>query len=170
MLAASSRFADCYLLIIALGMQRLTPVTPPVTPPAPLPRAPATTQQTNPPVDPTLTTSPTTLSLSLPALVPIQTPDDHKQEELIRLKAQVEALSRQLQEHQRNPASTPPRKGASTAGRQTRKRPASQVYQEALGRERETEDEREVRRVEKSAKKARTMGGREELDKELPRH
>ena len=143
-------------------MQRLTPVTPPVTPPAPLPRAPATTPQTNPLVDPTLTTSPTTPSLSLPAL-PIQTPDDHEQaEELIRLKAQVEALSRQLQEHQRNPASTPPRKGISTAGRQTRKRPASQVYQEALGIEREREDEREVRRVEKSAK-ARTMGGREEL-------
>lgn len=79
-------------------------------------------------------------------------------------------MSRQLQlqdQHQRDPVSTPADKDASTAGRQTRKRPASQAYQEALGIERESADEREVRRVEKSTKKARTMGEREELDQEL---
>jgi hypothetical protein len=70
----------------------------------------------------TLSTSPTTPSLS------IQTPDHHEQEEVARIKAQLEALSRQLQERQRDPVSTPADKGASTAGRQTRKRPASQVY------------------------------------------
>ncbi|KAN0067356.1 hypothetical protein V8E54_014619 [Elaphomyces granulatus] len=114
-------------------------------------------------VDPTLTfsTSPTTPSLSIP------TPDDYEQEEVARLKAQVEALSRLLQECQKDPVSTPADKGASTAVRQTRKRPASQAYTEALEIERESADEREVRRVEKSTKKARTKGAREELDKML---
>jgi hypothetical protein len=79
----------------------------------------------------------------------------------------VEALSRQLQERQKDPVSTPADKGASTAVRQTRKRPASQAHTEALGIERESADEREVRRVEKSTKKARTKGTREELDKML---
>jgi len=77
----------------------------------------------------------------------------------------LEALSRQLQEHRRDP--TPADTGAPTAGRQTRKRPASQALQEALGIERESADEQEARRVEKSTKKARTTGGREELDKVL---
>jgi hypothetical protein len=63
--------------------------------------------------------------------------------------------------------STPADKGASTAVQQTRKRPASQAYTEALGIKRESADEREVRRVEKSTKKARTKGAREELDKML---
>jgi len=139
----------------------MTPVTPPVTPRVtPLPRAPAT----SPPVDPTLT-SPTTPSLapslSVPSLStpshPIQAPDDPEQE-VARLKAQLEALSRQLQEHRRDP--TPADTGTPIAGRQTRKRPASQALQEALGIERESADEREARRVEKSTKKVRTMGGR----------
>jgi hypothetical protein len=83
---------------------------------------------------------------------------------IARLKAQVEALSRQLQERQKDPVSTP---AASTAVRQTRKRPASQAYTEALGIERESADEREGRRVEKSTKKARTKGAMAELDKML---
>ncbi|KAN0067913.1 hypothetical protein V8E54_002686 [Elaphomyces granulatus] len=64
-------------------------------------------------------------SLSIP------TPDDHEQE--ARLKAQVEDLSRQLQEcqSQRRPIKL----------RQTRKRPASQAYTEALGIKRESADE-----------------------------
>jgi hypothetical protein len=157
MLAASLRFADCYLLIIVSGMRPQMPVTPPAptTPPLP-PRATPTPppELQDPLVDPTLTFS-TTPSLSIP------TPDDH---EVARLKAQVEALSRQLQERQKDPVSTP---AASTAVRQTRKRPASQAYTEALGIERESADEREGRRVEKSTKKARTKGAMAELDKML---
>ena len=48
--------------------------------------------------------------------------------------------------------------------------PASQAYTEALGIERESADEWEVRRVEKSTKKAKTKGAREELDKILGIH
>jgi hypothetical protein len=153
---------------------RLTPMTPPT-----MPMTPPT------PVDPriiTISPNSTTAQVAQPSLsvpsVPTPEFEDHDRE-VARLKAELEALSRRFQEHQRQSIHDPQQHTASPSSvgevqsapgpegtsskRRTRKRPVSQVYKDAIGIERESADEREVRRVEKSTKKTKTTGAREEM-------